>query len=154
MPKHIVKLTLHALKHTNKNIKNSKIAILGTAYKANVDDSRFSPSEPIIQKLKALGTEPIAYDPHCTNTFGAKKTTSLHETVKDADCLIIITDHIEFKNLNLNEIKQSMRAKPAIIDGRRIINPQEAEKLGFTYYGVGYGKPKGINSENTNNNHS
>jgi len=142
MPKHIVKLTLQALKNTGKDVKSSKIAILGTAYKANVDDSRFSPSESIIQKLKTLGAETIAYDPHCTSTFGAKKATSLHESVKDADCLIIATDHNEFKNLNLTEIKQSMRSKPTIVDGKRIINPNEAEKHGFTYYGVGYGKPR------------
>ncbi|MDG6223233.1 MAG: nucleotide sugar dehydrogenase [Candidatus Bathyarchaeota archaeon] len=141
MPKHIVKLTLKALKNTNKNVRNSKIAILGTAYKANVDDSRSSPSESIIQNLIDLGAETIAYDPHCTNTFGAKKATSLHESIKNADCLIIATDHTEFKNLNLTEIKQSMRSKPIIIDGKRIINPKNAEKLGFTYYGIGYGKP-------------
>jgi len=34
-----------------------------------------------------------------------------------------------------------MNEKPAIIDGRRIINHHEAEKLGFTYYGVGLVKP-------------
>lgn len=34
-----------------------------------------------------------------------------------------------------------MKEKPAIIDGRRIINPYEAEKLGFIYYGVGFNKP-------------
>jgi len=33
-----------------------------------------------------------------------------------------------------------MNDNPAIIDGRRIINPHEAEKLGFIYYGIGYGK--------------
>jgi hypothetical protein len=36
-----------------------------------------------------------------------------------------------------------MAEKPAIIDAKRIINPNEAEKLGFEYHGVGYGKPRG-----------
>jgi UDP-N-acetyl-D-mannosaminuronic acid dehydrogenase len=142
MPKHIVKLTLQALKRTNKNIKNSKIAIAGTAYKANVDDHRFSPSEPIIQQLTELNADITVYDPYCKTTFGAKTANSLHKALKNADCLIIITDHTEFKNLNLTKIKTLMNDKPAIIDGRRIINPHEAEKLGFTYYGVGYGKPR------------
>jgi hypothetical protein len=31
-----------------------------------------------------------------------------------------------------------MNEKPAIVDGRRIINPHEAEDLGFVYYGVGF----------------
>ena len=132
MSKHIVKLTQQALKNTGKDVKNSKIAILGTAYKANVDDSRLSPSQPIIQNLIALDAELIAYDPDCTISFGAKKATSLCESIKDADCLIIVTDHTEFKNLNLVEIKTLMNYKPVIIDGKRIIKPSEAEKHGFT----------------------
>jgi len=140
MPKHIVKLILQALKNTGKDIKKSKIAILGTAYKVDVDDSRGSPSKPIIKELIRLGAKVIAYDPHCSETFGAQKAKSLKNTVEKADCTIIVTDHKEFKKLNLQEIKTLMNDKPAIIDGRRIINPHEAEKLGFIYYGIGYGK--------------
>jgi UDP-N-acetyl-D-mannosaminuronic acid dehydrogenase len=140
MPHHIIQLTLNALNNVGKTIKNSRIAILGTAYKADVDDPRLSPSEPIIRELIKLGAETIVHDPHCTATFGAKKAESLSKTVKDADCLIIVTDHAQFKHLNLIKIKALMNQKPAIVDGKRIINPQEAEKLGFTYCGVGYGK--------------
>jgi len=140
MPTHIVNLTIQALKKAGKDVKNSKITILGTAYKANIDDSRFSPSESIIQKIKELDATSIVYDPYCTNTFGAKKATSLHESIEGADCLIIATDHTEFKNLNLTIMKQLMNDKPAIVDGRRILNPHEAEDLGFIYYGVGYRK--------------
>jgi UDP-N-acetyl-D-mannosaminuronate dehydrogenase len=66
----------------------------------------------------------------------------LNEAIKNADCIAIITDHTEFKNLNLKEIKALMNEKPAIVDGRRIINPHIAEESGFTYYGVGLGKPR------------
>lgn len=146
MPRHIVKLTLQALKNTGKNVKGSKIAILGTAYKANVDDPRGSPSKPIIQELTKLGAKVKAYDPYCKENFGAEKTNSLHETLKDSDCVIVVTDHIEFKNLALQEIKMLMNDNPAIIDGRRIVNPHEAEELGFIYYGIGFGN-KGTNNE-------
>jgi UDP-N-acetyl-D-mannosaminuronic acid dehydrogenase len=140
LPKHVVEMAKNALKRTGKNVKNSKITILGTAYKANVDDARNSPSKPIIKELTSQGAKTIAYDPHCPITFGAKTATSLQEAIKGADCIIILTDHTEFKNLNLTEIKQLMADKPAIIDGKRIVNPNEAEDQGFTYYGVGYGK--------------
>jgi UDP-N-acetyl-D-mannosaminuronic acid dehydrogenase len=142
MPTHIVKLTLKALESSGKEVKNSRITILGTTYKANIADSRFSPSKHIIQKLKELGAEIIAYDPHCTDTFGAKRAASLLEGVKDADSLIIATDHTEFKNLNLDEIKKSMNKKPAFVDGRRIVSPTKIEKHGFIYYGIGYGKSR------------
>ena len=142
MPKHIVKLTQKALEKTSKSIKNSTIAVLGTAYKANVDDPRGSPSKPIIQKLTKLGAKVKAYDPHCNETFRAEKANSFHEAVKGADCLVIVIDHTAFKNLNLQEIKALMNENPIIVDGRRIVKCQEAEKLGFIYYGVGFGKSK------------
>ena len=146
MPKHMVKLTILALKNTGKDIKGSKIAILGTAYKANVDDPRESPSKPIIQELTKLGAKVKAYDPHCKETFGAERANSLNETLKNSDCIIVVTDYIEFKNLNLKEIKMLMKDNPAIIDGRRTVNPHEAEKLGFIYCGLGFGN-KGTNNE-------
>jgi UDP-N-acetyl-D-mannosaminuronic acid dehydrogenase len=139
MPKHIIELVLQALKSTGKDVKSGKTAILGTAYKNDVDDSRLSPSEPIIRELLHLGAEVTTYDPYCNESFEAKRANSLHEAVKGTDCLAIVTDHTEFKNLNLREIKALMNEKPAIVDGRRIIiDPHEAEDLGFIYYGVGF----------------
>jgi len=137
MPKHIVKLTVQALKKTGKKVEGSKIAILGIAYKANVEDYRQSPSKSVIEELINRGAEVISYDPYCHITFGAKKANTVKEAVKNTECITILTDHTEFKNLNLKEIKKLMEKKPIIVDGRRIINPHEAEDLGFTYYGIG-----------------
>lgn len=139
MPKHVINRTIQALKKAGKKIRDSRIAILGTAYKANVDDSRVSPSETIVHELIRLGSKVTVCDPHCNETFGAKKAKSLREAVRSADCLAIITDHTEFKNLNLQEIKALMNKKPVIIDGRRIVNPRKAKNLGFIYYGLGFG---------------
>jgi UDP-N-acetyl-D-mannosaminuronic acid dehydrogenase len=140
MPKHIVDLILQAMKDTSKEVKESRIAILGTAYKGDVDDSRLSPSEPIIHELRHLGAQVSIYDPHCNESFYAKREKNLHQTIKGADCLVVITDHKEFKKLKLKEIKKLMNNSPHIIDGRRMINPYKAEELGFIYHGVGFGK--------------
>ena len=147
MPQHVVELTLNGLKSIGKIIRNSRITILGTAYKANVDDSRLSPSEPIIHGLLCLEAEIIVYDPHCTATFGAKKAKSMFEAAEGSDCLVILTDHSEFRNLDLQTLRKLMNTNPIIVDGRRIIDPDKAEKLGFDYYGVGYGKQRSIQSK-------
>jgi UDP-N-acetyl-D-mannosaminuronic acid dehydrogenase len=138
MPKHIVRLILQALRNTGKDVQNSKIVILGTAYKNDVDDSRLSPSRSIIHELVHQGAEITVFDPYCNESFGVKRANFLYEAVKGADCLVVVTDHTEFKNLNLKEIKALMNKKPTIADGRRIINPHEAKDLGFIYYGVGF----------------
>ena len=55
---------------------------------------------------------------------------------------------MEFKNLNLQKVKTLMNYKPVIIDAKRIVNPNEAEKLGFIYYGVGFSKLERQNRRN------
>jgi UDP-N-acetyl-D-glucosamine dehydrogenase len=68
-----MELTLKALKDSGKKIENSQITVLGSAYKADIDDPRLSPSEPIIKELLKLGAKTTVYDPHCNASFGAKK---------------------------------------------------------------------------------
>lgn len=142
MPSHMVKFIKQGLTKAGKKIKNSQIIILGTSYKANVDDPRLSPAEPIIHQLLASEANVTVYDPHCIADFGAKKAQSLNKAAKDADCLVIVTDHAEFKNLDLTSLKPLMAKEPFIVDGKRIIEPITAKKNGFEYYGVGYGKQK------------
>jgi len=141
MPNHIIKITLKALEKTGKNIKTAKIAVLGTAYKGNVDDPRLSPARPIIKTLLNLGLKTVAYDPKCEESFGAEKAESLNDAIKKADCILILTDHKEFEHLKLSEIRQYMNPNPIIIDARRIIDKEEAIKLGFEYYGLGKQSP-------------
>jgi UDP-N-acetyl-D-mannosaminuronic acid dehydrogenase len=139
MPHHVVGLIFQALRDTGKQIKNSKIALLGVAYKCDVDDSRFSPSKIIIDELTGRSREVIVYDPVCSETFGAKKGASLDQTIEGSDCVVILTDHADFNNLDLLKIKKFMKAKPSIVDGKRVIDHEEAEKHGFYYLGVGLG---------------
>jgi len=138
MAQHIVKLVLQALKAARKEIKDSRIAVLGTAYKGNVEHATLSPSEPIIRELMNNGATIIVYDPLCNETFGAKKANSLHEAIKGSDCMLVATDHTIFKNLDLQEVKKLMNDTPIIIDGRRIIDHRSAMSMGITYYGVGF----------------
>ena len=139
MSEHIIQIIKNALNFVEKDISTSKIAILGTAYKRDTDDSRLSPAYPIIAKLLDLGAQVNVYDSWCKESFGAKRKDSLKEAVEGADCLVTITDHTEFIDMNLEEIKLLMNCKPIIVDGRRIINPKDAKTLGFFYHGIGYG---------------
>lgn len=137
MPLHVVDLAKKALKRHGKDLTKSKIAVLGVAYKANVSDTRLSPAIEIIKQLQKFGSEVCVYDPKSKEDFGAKASSDINDAVKEADALIIVTDHNEFKNLNLNEIKTKMKT-PIIVDTRRIYDSKAVESLGFTYMGVGY----------------
>jgi UDP-N-acetyl-D-mannosaminuronic acid dehydrogenase len=139
MPENTVQSLIQILKKTGKSIKNSKIAVLGVAYKGQVDDVTNSPAEPIVHRLVDLGATVVVYDPYCKETFGAEKASSVISAVKGKDVVLIETDHDLFKKLNLKELKSVMRENPIIFDCRRIIDSVEAKKHGFLYAGIGYG---------------
>lgn len=139
MPIHMVKIIEKALRDAGLKWKDSKISILGVAYKGGVDDTRATPAETIIKKLMKRGVRVVVYDPYTNECFTAERSSSLEEAVKDTDIIVIVTDHPEFKEINLDLLAKLVRHK-IIIDGRRVIEPYRAVKKGFRYYGIGFGK--------------
>jgi len=138
MPEHVIEIVKSALSKFSKDLKNSKVTVLGVAYKANVSDTRFSPAKDIISKLVQSGAQVHVFDPKTDETFGTAKSPDLWSSVSGSDVLIIVTDHDEFKNLNLHEIKSKMNT-PILVDTRRIYSSKQAEEIGITYCAIGYG---------------
>lgn len=93
------KVMLGLNKH-NKSINNSKILVVGTAYKKNVDDMRESPSVEIMEELVKLGADISYHDDFFpdfpkmrAHHFTMKSTDLTHENLSKFDCVIIATDH-------------------------------------------------------------
>ncbi|MCV0399626.1 MAG: nucleotide sugar dehydrogenase [Nitrosarchaeum sp.] len=143
MPSHVFHLIENTLKEQNKEIKNSTITILGTAYKGNVSDTRYSPSEKIASLLLETCSNVKINDPHSKISFGAKYEENISKAIKNSDVVVILTDHDEYKNINLQEMKKDMNDDPILIDTRRIFDKEIAENVGFTYVSIGYNN-KGI----------
>jgi UDP-N-acetyl-D-mannosaminuronic acid dehydrogenase len=133
MPKYVVSLAENALAAKSKTMPFSKVVVLGTAYKGEVDDARDSPARSIVEELVKSGAKTAIFDPYCKESYGQKMAKSIDEAVTDADCIIVATDHKVFSTLDLAQIKKLMHANPVIVDGRRIINAGDAKQLGFTY---------------------
>lgn len=122
-------------------VKGKIIGVLGLAFKPNTDDMRFAPSIDIIKRLQEEGANIKAYDPkasarakeifknvvYCSNPYDA---------AKGSDCLVILTEWDEIKNIDLKRVKKLMK-HPIIIDGRNIFVPKDMEKLGFVYKSIG-----------------
>ncbi len=138
MPSHTVRLAAKALGEAGKDVENSKVAVLGAAYKGETDDASSSPAEQIVGKLMNLGAEVVIYDPFCEESYGAKRAQDLLEAIEGSDCIVTVTDHKLFQRLSLRKTRTLMNERPVIVDGRRIFEPTEAKKLGFTYYGIGH----------------
>jgi UDP-N-acetyl-D-mannosaminuronic acid dehydrogenase len=138
MPRHAVELVVEALRRVSKDVKDSKVAVLGVAYKAEVDDVRNSPAEGIVRELMDLGMEVVVYDPYCKESYVAKKARNIVDAVEGSDCLLIVTDHKIFRGLELERLRALMNVNPVIVDGKRVVDPEKAKKIGFSYYGIGY----------------
>lgn len=138
MPKHLLNIIEKALKSADKKIEDSKVAVLGIAYKGNTGDIRGTPSKEVIETLMEMHCDVFSHDSFVSQDFGGKFSNRIEDAVRDADCLVIVTDHDEYKHLNLKGLLKILKKPGVIVDGRRIIDPQKAEELDFHYFGVGY----------------
>jgi UDP-N-acetyl-D-glucosamine dehydrogenase len=64
MPDYVIERLTSALAEQEKQIKGSRVLIVGLAYKPNVEDDRESPSYVLMEKLEALGAVVDYHDPH------------------------------------------------------------------------------------------
>ena len=96
-----------ALNDEGKALRNSKILVLGLAYKANVDDCRESPSFVLMEKLEAKGAVVDFHDSYVPVVpptrehahFNGKKSV----LIKDAyDLILLSTDHAEYKEFDFS----------------------------------------------------
>ena len=140
MPFHVLELIQNSLKQNNKNIANTTITIFGVTYKANVSDTRYSPAEKIISELLKSGCKIVVNDPKTKENFNVKKEDDVLKSVMKSDMILVLTEHDEFKDLDLNKIKKQMNENPILIDTRRIFKKEVAEEIGFEYIAIGYNK--------------
>ena len=104
MPRHVVGKVAEALNDDGKPIKGSRILVLGVAYKKDIDDVRESPALDVVKLLEDRGGRVDYHDPFIPSIslehaggHGDKKSIPLTEAaVREADCLVIITDHSVF----------------------------------------------------------
>jgi len=100
----IEKIKNEALLFEKENKKEAKIACMGLAFKPNIDDLRESPSLYITQHLIADGLQILAVEPNIKlyNEFNIVK---YHEAIKEADIIIFLVAHKEFKELKIDNKK-------------------------------------------------
>ncbi|MCM8795947.1 MAG: UDP-glucose/GDP-mannose dehydrogenase family protein [Candidatus Omnitrophica bacterium] len=141
-----IEFMLRKIKDALWIIKDKTIGILGLSFKPNTDDIRNAPSLEIIKALQAEGAKVKVYDPQALPKARAvlsnvKFCLNPYILARDSDCLLVVTEWDEFKELDFLRLKKLLK-RPLIIDGRNIYEPKLMQKLGFTYIGIGR-KPYG-----------
>ena len=123
MPRHLLRL----IKELGIGAHGT-ITVLGVAYKSDVDDTRETPALKFIKLAENEGYKVKVHDPYVKEF--AYAILSLEEAVKDSDCIVVITDHSKFKEIEPEEISKLMRAKN-VVDSRNILDRDRWEKAGF-----------------------
>lgn len=117
---------------------DSKVAVLGLAFKNGTDDIRYSPAIDIIKNINHSCI--YAYDPQAMENARkvldtkVKLANSISDCVKDADIIVILTEWPEFKELESAEfIKRTL-----ILDYRNILDADRMrQKNNVTYKRIG-----------------
>ena len=100
MPDYVIQKIIFALNREGKSLKNSRILLLGLAYKKNVDDTRESVTFKIMELLEEKGAVTDYNDPYIPiikptrkyKKFTGKKSIPLKK-INEYDCVVILTDH-------------------------------------------------------------
>ncbi len=119
MPRYVVSKVQDALNQFELPVKNSRILILGAAYKPDIDDLRESPALDVIGLLQQKGASVSYHDPYIPHIedeqFSLDSVPDLMNAVKAADCVVIITNHSEY------EYQEIYRSAKAIMDARNAL---------------------------------
>ena len=125
------------------SVAGKRIGLLGLAFKPNTDDMREAPSIPLAATLIERGASVIAFDPVAreqaeTVLTGVDYAADPYSAADGADAVVIVTEWDEFRALDLETLASRMRGR-TLVDLRNVWDPHEAERAGFTYFGVGRG---------------
>jgi UDP-N-acetyl-D-mannosaminuronate dehydrogenase len=93
------------------DIADAKVAVPGYAYRENSDDTRNSPSEGLVGRLRELGAEVVIHDPY---VFGYQN--DLQEMVQGCDAVILMAAHDAYCAMNLSELRMQV-AWPILMTG-------------------------------------
>lgn len=122
-------------------LEGKRIGFLGLAFKPETDDIRESPALPIVGHLLERGAEVRVFDPAAMEGCrpllpGATFCSDSYETAEDAHGLVIATEWNQFRALDFDLLKSSMK-QALIVDLRNIYEPSKMAAAGFRYISVG-----------------
>ena len=134
MPLHMLDLLKNALTKVGLKIEGARVAVLGYAYLEDSDDTRNSPSEVLVRRLRELGAEVVVHDPWVEEYHG-----DLMERIKDCDAIVMMVAHSAYRTLDMDALKKALRT-PILVDGRHVFDASRIQAAGLTYRGIGTGE--------------
>lgn len=142
MPGYSYSLLEQLLADQGKTVAQSRVAVLGIAFKNNTGDRRLTPTKYIVSLLEESGCELSIHDPwvadeEALSVTSIPMTADIESTVKDADALVVLAGHREFHRIPLTRLAELTTPKCVFLDGRNSFDPAAVRAAGFIYKGIG-----------------
>ena len=130
MPDYVIQKIIFALNREGKSLKNSRILLLGLAYKKNIDDTRESVTFKIMELLEEKEAVTDYNDPYIPQIkptrkykqFAGKKSVALKK-INQYDCVVILTDHTSY------DFKAIANESKVIVDTRNACGNIKSNKV-------------------------
>jgi UDP-N-acetyl-D-mannosaminuronic acid dehydrogenase len=142
MPTYTFDLVRSLLEEQGKTLAQSKVAVLGIAFKSNTGDCRLTPTKYTLEHLENSGCELTVHDPWVTQREAATVTSvpltdDMATAVAGADAVVFLTGHQQFHDFPLTRLAGLTADRCVFLDGRNSFSPAEVRAAGFVYKGIG-----------------
>jgi len=133
------------IKRFGENLDGMTFGIWGLAFKPETDDMREASSITIITELTKRGAKVVAYDPkarHEAESYYLKDNVNVsyvdskYEVLPNADALILVTEWLEFRSPDFDEMKKLLK-NAVFFDGRNQFDKVRMAEIGFEYFQIG-----------------
>lgn len=141
MPQYVLKMVKEML----ANSENPTITVFGVAYKGDIADTRATPAKKFIKLAEKEGFKVRIYDPFVKEW--EYPILELEEAVAGSDCIVVLTDHSEFKEMNPEKLRRKMN-KLNVFDARSIISKNLWDENGFSVQIIGNFNIRNVVSKN------
>lgn len=142
MPRYTYELLKRLLEEQGKPLEHSRVAVLGIAFKNDTGDCRLTPTKFAVELLEQSGCLLAVHDPWVTDEEALTVTRiplteDIESAVKDADALVFLTGHRQFKQIPLVRLAELAAPGCVFLDGRNSFDPAEVRAAGMIYKGIG-----------------
>ncbi len=122
-------------------LEGRRVAVLGLAYKPDVDDLRESPAIEVALRLVQAGAQVRAFEPFKPEAQipSVPTATSLSDALKDAEVLLLLVGHTSLRELNPDEVRLQTSAR-LIFDAVNGWDQTRWQKAGFQVWRLGVGR--------------
>ena len=132
VPAHLVQRLKKAIKRHGVSLNKTKIAVLGKAFKADIDDDRLSPAVRVVELLERLGADVAVHDPYLSDL-------PLDDVLKDAHGVVLATNHSMYYKLDLSRLAELVHPDCVLVDAWGVFDPEKAAALGLELNTFGRG---------------